>query len=64
MFPSIDRVYDNAQARSELGWTPRYDFRYVLDALEADKDPRSPLARRVGAKGYHANTTGPTRFAE
>ena len=24
MFPSIERVYDNARAREELGWSPRY----------------------------------------
>jgi UDP-glucose 4-epimerase len=59
MFPHIDRVYVNARARSELGWTPRYDFRYVLDRLKADEDPRSELARTIGAKGYHAVTTGP-----
>jgi len=59
MFPRIDRVYVNARARAELGWTPRYDFRHVLDRLKADGDPRSPLARSVGAKGYHAVSTGP-----
>jgi hypothetical protein len=41
-----------------LGWTPRYDFRRVLDLLAAGEDPRSPLARAVGAKGYHAVSTG------
>jgi nucleoside-diphosphate-sugar epimerase len=54
MFPSIDRVYDNSRARRELGWQPRYDFRYVLDRLKAGEDPRSELARAVGYKGYHA----------
>ena len=44
----------NAKARAELGWTPRYDFRHVLDALREDRDFRSPLALAVGAKGYHA----------
>jgi UDP-glucose 4-epimerase len=58
MFPRLDRVYDNARARAELGWMPRYDFRRVLDRLEADEDPRSQLARDVGAKGYHATSTG------
>jgi UDP-glucose 4-epimerase len=58
MFPGIDRVYVNARARAELGWTPRYDFRHVLDRLEADEDPWSALARAVGAKGYHAVSTG------
>jgi UDP-glucose 4-epimerase len=59
MFPSIDRVYVNARARQELHWCPRYDFRYVLDRLRAGEDPRSPLARAVGFKGYHAR-----QFAE
>lgn len=59
MFPQIDRVYVNARARAELGWTPRYDFRHVLDCLKADEDPRSPLALLIGAKGYHAVPTGP-----
>ena len=26
MFDSLERVYDNARAREELGWAPRYDF--------------------------------------
>ncbi len=54
MFPGIDRVYVNERARNDLGWQPRYDFRYVLDCLKAGSDPRSPLARAVGSKGYHA----------
>jgi UDP-glucose 4-epimerase len=58
MFPSIGRVYVNARARAELGWSPRYGFRTVLDALTAGQDPRSPLARVIGAKGYHDEPTG------
>lgn len=58
MFPSIGRVYVNTRARAELGWSPRYDFRAVLDALKAGEDPRSPLARAIGAKGYHDKPTG------
>jgi UDP-glucose 4-epimerase len=58
MFPSIGRVYVNARARADLNWSPRYDFRAVLDALAADEDPRSPLARAIGAKGYHDKPTG------
>jgi UDP-glucose 4-epimerase len=53
MFPEIERVYVNERARKELGWQPRYDFRSVLDRLEAGADPRSALARAVGSKGYH-----------
>jgi UDP-glucose 4-epimerase len=55
MFPSIERVYVNERARQDLGWQPRYDFRYVLDRLRAGADPRSPLSRAVGSKGYHAH---------
>jgi UDP-glucose 4-epimerase len=53
-FPAIDRVYVNHRAEAALGWRPKYDFRHVLDSLHAGKDFRSPLARDVGAKGYHA----------
>jgi UDP-glucose 4-epimerase len=59
MFPSIDRVYVNERAREDLGWHPRYDFRYVLGCLKAGLDWRSQLARAVGSKGYHAE-----RFAQ
>jgi nucleoside-diphosphate-sugar epimerase len=53
MFPGIDRVYVNDRARTELGWQPQYDFRWVLDELKAGSDPRSALSRVVGSKGYH-----------
>jgi UDP-glucose 4-epimerase len=53
MFESIDRVYDNARARAELGWRPRHDFASVIARLREGDDPRSPLARAVGSKGYH-----------
>ncbi len=58
MFPSIERVYVNERARRELGWSPRHDFRHALDRLSQGEDPRSPLARAVGAKGYHPVSTG------
>lgn len=53
MFPAIERVYVNEKARTELGWQPKYDFRFVLDKLKADADPRSSLAISIGSKGYH-----------
>jgi nucleoside-diphosphate-sugar epimerase len=58
MFPSIERVYVNDLARRELGWSPRYDFRFALDRLAEDADTRSPLALTIGAKGYHQTSTG------
>lgn len=54
MAPGIDRVYVNARAREELGWQPRYDFNTLIDRLQNGDDFRSPMARLVGAKGYHA----------
>jgi UDP-glucose 4-epimerase len=42
MFPSIDRVYVNQRAVSDLGWSPAYGFQQVLDALAA-----SPAANSV-----------------
>jgi UDP-glucose 4-epimerase len=61
MFPGIDRVYVNDQARQELDWRPTYDFRRILSCLRSGEDTRSPLARLVGSKGYHerAFTDGP-----
>jgi nucleoside-diphosphate-sugar epimerase len=57
MFPRIGRVYDNALARRELGWRPKWDFAAILKRLRASGDIRGPLAIEVGAKGYH-----PERF--
>ncbi len=53
MLPSIDRVYVNERARTELGWEPKYDFSYLIERLKAGEDMRSPLARLIGSKGYH-----------
>jgi UDP-glucose 4-epimerase len=54
MFPTIDRVYDNALARNELGWAPRWTFGFALERLAAGDEIRSALASRIGFKGYHA----------
>jgi UDP-glucose 4-epimerase len=59
MFPGIDRVYVNEKARNELEWSPQYNFTDILHRLKKDADPRSPLARTIGSKGYHA-----VKFAE
>jgi UDP-glucose 4-epimerase len=59
MVPAIDRVYVNERARRELGWQPRHDFAALIARLHAGEDFRSPLARAVGAKGYHREATFP-----
>jgi len=56
MFPGIDRVYDNARARRDLGWQPRYDFARILELVDAEGVASSPLARSIGSKGYHSET--------
>jgi UDP-glucose 4-epimerase len=58
MVPGIDRVYVNDKARAELGWQPRHDFRALISRLKANGDIRSPLAREIGRKGYHAHVFG------
>lgn len=58
MFPGIDRVYVNDRARKDLGWNPKFDFRYVLYCLKAEKDPHSELAKQVGFKGYSERSNG------
>jgi UDP-glucose 4-epimerase len=59
MFGGIERVYVNERARRDLGWKPVWDFHHALDRLAAGEAPRSALAVAVGAKGYHAESTGP-----
>ena len=59
MFGTIERVYVNAAARRDLGWAPRYDFAYALERLARGEEWRSALTLEVGAKGYHAESTGP-----
>ena len=59
MFSGIERVYVNARARNDLGWHPKHDFAYALSRLAAGEEWRSELALSVGAKGYHAQPTGP-----
>ncbi|MET0229453.1 MAG: NAD(P)-dependent oxidoreductase [Rhodanobacteraceae bacterium] len=53
MFESVDRVYDNARARAELGWAPRVDFAQAIARMGEEEDLRSPLAKAIGSKGYH-----------
>ena len=53
MVSSIDRVYDNALARRDLGWRPKWDFGAVIARLIETGDIRGPLAKAIGEKGYH-----------
>jgi nucleoside-diphosphate-sugar epimerase len=53
MAPALDRVYDNARARADLGWRPRHDFAAVIARAAEGGDIQSSLARAIGAKGYH-----------
>ena len=59
MFDTIERVYVNAAARHDLGWRPRHDFGDALERLARGEEWRSALTLQVGAKGYHAESTGP-----
>lgn len=54
----LDRVYDNRLARERLGWQPRYGFASALRDLAAGRDPRSPLARTIGIRGYQGSGYG------
>ncbi len=53
MAASIDRVYDNALARRELGWRPKWDFSAVVARVGETGDIRGPMAKLIGEKGYH-----------
>jgi nucleoside-diphosphate-sugar epimerase len=53
MAPRIERVYDNARARAELGWQPKHDFQTMI---ARGGDVRSPLARAIGLKGYGSSS--------
>jgi UDP-glucose 4-epimerase len=54
----LDRVYDNRLARERLNWQPRYDFARALEDLAAGRDPRSPLSRAIGIRGYQGSGYG------
>lgn len=60
--PDIDRVYVNARARQDLGWQPTHDFPSVLQRVLRGEPWRSPLALKVGARGYHAEDFGDQPF--
>lgn len=58
MLPTLDRVYDNRRARELLNWEPRVDFRSALRTIANGADWRSPMAKLIGAKGYHRPEAG------
>lgn len=58
MTERLDRVYVNALARERLGWQPKTDFAAVVARLAASGDIRSPMAKVIGVKGYHATGMG------
>lgn len=58
MLDAIERVYVNGRAREVLGWAPRFDFAHAIDRLRVGQPWGSELARRVGAKGYRAESAG------
>lgn len=62
MAERIDRVYDNALARRELGWRPKWDFAAVVERLRETGDIRGPLARAIGEKGYHPEPAKGRRY--
>jgi UDP-glucose 4-epimerase len=62
MLEDIDRVYVNARARRVLEWVPEYDFARAVDDIAHQRDPRSPLAREVGIKGYHGEQFADGRY--
>ncbi len=62
MAASIDRVYDNALARPELGWRPKWDFAAIIARLRKTGDIRGPLAKAVGEKRYHPEQAGGSRY--
>jgi len=59
MLDEIERVYVNDRARKRLGWRPDHDFGRAVEDLSAGRDPRSELARSIGAKGYHTEGRAP-----
>ena len=39
---------------ADLGWRPKWDFAAIVERLRETGDIRGPLAKLIGAKGYHA----------
>lgn len=54
----MDRVYDSSKAVRDLRWSPTYTFERAVEQAVQSLEWRSPLAVRVGKRGYHAIPTG------
>lgn len=52
-FPGrLDRVYDNARARADLGWRPRFDLAAIAAQISETGTVRTPMAQLIGSKEY------------
>ncbi len=56
MFAGLDRVYDNANARRALGWTPVRDLRFALDAVAGRRGLAQPARMRGRRQGLPRET--------
>ena len=53
---SWPEIIDDSEAQKDWNWQPKYDFQWVLNCLVKDQDFRSPLAKKIGIRGYHEQT--------
>ncbi len=51
MFPRLDRVYDNARARAELGWEPALRLRHGVGTPPGRRRPSQPVGSGGGSQG-------------
>jgi nucleoside-diphosphate-sugar epimerase len=58
MLPALDRVYDNAAARAQLGWAPATGFGEALARAAAGVEVLGPEAAAIGLRGYHRDAAG------
>ena len=56
-FPErLDRVYVNARARRDLGWSPRFDLNAIAARVTRGESVQTPLSQVVGAKEYPSSS--------